>query len=284
MNQKVHMLAFFQGWLKTGHQLCRQILDKANCICQSYLEIVPQMDTLSCRVQSRKELVSFILCLTGQSVHDGWFPSIGVTNQTNLKGAWLQTFFSDQSPDFLNHLELALDIRNLVANATTVQLQLAFTRSTGTNSPAWRLSIIPWPTKRGKRYLSWARWTWSFPSWLRARMAKISKINCIRSMTLTPRTSSKLTFCLGVRRLLTMTVVISSASNYERNFFLAYQSRRRSWNHIFHVFSVAIYKQLPQLVLARLANSSMERSKLSIPCNSTPMSRTRSLFFSVSII
>ena len=78
--------------------------------------------------------------------------------------------------------------------------------------PAWRLSIIPCPTKRGSRYLSWARCTCSLPSWLLALMAKISKISCIRSMTLTPKLSSRLTFWRGVRRLLTMTVEISSAS------------------------------------------------------------------------
>lgn len=54
MNQKIHMLAFFQGRLETGHQFSRQILDKAHGICQSYLEIASQMYTLSRRIQSRK--------------------------------------------------------------------------------------------------------------------------------------------------------------------------------------------------------------------------------------
>ena len=135
MNQKVYMLAFFQGWFETGHQFSRQILDKANGICQSYLEIASQMDTLSRRIQSRKELVSLILGLASQGVHDSWFTSIGITNQTNLKGARLQTFFSDYRSIFLNHLELTFDICNLVANTTSVQFQLTLTGTTGTNTP-----------------------------------------------------------------------------------------------------------------------------------------------------
>ena len=71
MNQKIHMLAFFQGRLKTGHQLCRQILDKTHSISQSYLEIpTPNGYSLVVASQSRKELVSLILGLTGQGIHD----------------------------------------------------------------------------------------------------------------------------------------------------------------------------------------------------------------------
>src|SRR6185436_13198497 len=40
------------------------------------------------------------------------------------------------------------------------------------------------PTSRGRRYFSWASSTCSLPSRVRARRAKISRINCVRSTTL----------------------------------------------------------------------------------------------------
>ncbi len=126
-------------------------------------------------------------------------------------------------------------------------------------------------------YLSWARWTWSFPSWLRARMAKISNFNCMRSILLTPNFLSRLTFPWGLRLVDSMTVVISSAY-HKRNLFSNFSADEGLGIIFFTFLSVAIYTTTACRFFAKLANSSMERSKLSIPCNSTPISRSL-LFF-----
>ena len=50
--------------------------------------------------------------------------------------------------------------------------------------PPSRDSAVPDPTSRGSRYFSCASSTCSLPSRVRARRAKMSRISCVRSMTL----------------------------------------------------------------------------------------------------
>ena len=52
--------------------------------------------------------------------------------------------------------------------------------------PPSRDSQSPEPTSRGIRYLSCASSTWSWPSRVRARRAKMSRISCVRSRTAMP--------------------------------------------------------------------------------------------------
>ena len=49
--------------------------------------------------------------------------------------------------------------------------------------PPSRDSSRPAPTSRGSRYFSCASSTWSLPSRVRARRAKMSRISCVRSTT-----------------------------------------------------------------------------------------------------
>ena len=49
--------------------------------------------------------------------------------------------------------------------------------------PINRDMAVPLPVNFGSLYLNWASSTWTLPSLLCARLAKISKINCERSMT-----------------------------------------------------------------------------------------------------
>ena len=65
--------------------------------------------------------------------------------------------------------------------------------------PPRRDISLPWPVRRGCKYISWASSTCRRPSRVRARRAKMSRINCVRSSTLAGRASSRLRCCVGVR-------------------------------------------------------------------------------------
>ena len=78
--------------------------------------------------------------------------------------------------------------------------------------PPSRDSQSPEPTSRGIRYLSCASSTWSWPSRVRARRAKMSRISCVRSMTASPVSFSRLRSCAGLSSLSTMTRSTSSSA------------------------------------------------------------------------
>ncbi len=142
------------------------------------------MDALGCGVQGRKKFIGFDTeALTGQLIPVVDFPALVNSRSNQCEDRWFQSVFLTGFPVLFNCLELALDISNLIANAPAVQLQLTFPWPR-TNSPAWRLSMIPWPTRRGKSI--WAGPSaCNFPSWLLARMARYLK-SLHRSVTLTP--------------------------------------------------------------------------------------------------
>src|SRR5258708_4554236 len=53
------------------------------------------------------------------------------------------------------------------------------------------------PTRRGIMYLSWASSTWSLPSRVRARRAKMSRMSCVRSTTFRSSAPSRFRSCGG---------------------------------------------------------------------------------------
>ena len=63
--------------------------------------------------------------------------------------------------------------------------------------PPSRDSAAPEPTSRGSRYLSCASSTCHLPSRVRARRAKMSRISCVRSITLRSSRSSSCRSCAG---------------------------------------------------------------------------------------
>ena len=65
--------------------------------------------------------------------------------------------------------------------------------------PMSRDMAVPFPARRGRRYLSWASSTWTFPSRLWARRAKMSRMSWVRSMTLSSVASAILFCCDGDR-------------------------------------------------------------------------------------
>ena len=58
--------------------------------------------------------------------------------------------------------------------------------------PPSRDISVPMPTSRGSRYFSCASSTWSLPSRVRARLAKMSRMSCVRSTTLRSQTLAEL--------------------------------------------------------------------------------------------
>ena len=81
-----------------------------------------------------------------------------------------------------------------------------------TRPPACRDIDSPQPRRRGRRYSSWASSTWALPSREVACRAKMSRINAVRSMTLTPTTSSSSLLCEGASSESAMTVSASRRS------------------------------------------------------------------------
>ena len=79
-----------------------------------------------------------------------------------------------------------------------------------------RDSATPLPVSRGSRYSSWASSTWSLPSLLRARWAKMSRMSWVRSMTLAWIWSSRLRCWVGLRLWSKMTRSAPSSSFFGR--------------------------------------------------------------------
>ena len=78
--------------------------------------------------------------------------------------------------------------------------------------PPSRDSARPAPTSRGSRYFSCANSTWRLPSRVRARLAKMSRMSCVRSITL--RSSRLVTSrsCAGDNSLSKMTTSTSASA------------------------------------------------------------------------
>ena len=76
----------------------------------------------------------------------------------------------------------------------------------------WRTRWVHMPVSRGRRYWYWASSTWSRPSRVRARPAKMSRIRPLRSKTLVSRLSERTRIWLG----------LSSLSNTTRSQFSAF--------------------------------------------------------------
>ena len=134
MEEEVHIHGFFKSGLKGRNQLRRQVLDKTNRICQSHLKLICQMNLLGGGIQCRKEFIGLILLLVGHGIHNGGLASVGIANQANLKNSGLDAALPNSSPIFLHDFQLAFNIVNLVADAASVELQLALTWTAGANS------------------------------------------------------------------------------------------------------------------------------------------------------
>ena len=139
-----------------------------------------------------------------------------------------------------------------------------------------------WPqkrVKRGSRCCNWASSTCNFPSRVRARCAKISRISAVRSSTLQPKTFSKFRLCAGE----------SSSSNTTVS---TLWPRQKSANSRalplpmkvpasgFSSFCVPVPITSPPAVAANSANSSMDSRicQLEPDLSSRPMRNTRSVF------
>ncbi len=96
--------------------------------------------------------------------------------------------------------------------------------------PPRRESAWPCPESRGSMYFNCASSTCRRPSAVRARRAKISRINCVRSMTLIPIALSRLRCCVGVR---SWSTISTSALVRLRQFlqFLQPCRVRAAWPH-----------------------------------------------------
>ena len=83
-------------------------------------------------------------------------------------------------------------------------------------APSCRSRWVHMPIRRGSRYLYWASSTWSRPSRVRARWAKMSRIRAERSSTDTPRSSDKTLCWEGDRPLskITMSASMAWASSF----------------------------------------------------------------------
>ena len=79
--------------------------------------------------------------------------------------------------------------------------------------PPSRDSAVAEPTRRGSRYFSCASSTWSLPSRVRARRAKMSRMSCVRSTTFRSSAVSRLRSCAGVSSLSKMTVSTRASSH-----------------------------------------------------------------------
>ncbi len=140
------------------------------------------------------------------------------------------------------------------------------------------------PVRRGSRYLYCASSTWSWPSRVRARWAKMSRMRPERSSTLTPSSSDSTRICEGE----------SSLSNTARSHSFASMSSfisrtlpspRKLRGSGVGRFWISMATVSPPAVSTRAASSSMdtseERSCSSMLAAASPASTARSFLFSI---
>ena len=83
--------------------------------------------------------------------------------------------------------------------------------------PPSRDKATPAPTNRGSRYSSCASSTCNLPSRVLARVAKMSRMSCVRSSTRRSSTRSRLRSCAGLSSLLKITRSTTASSHASAN-------------------------------------------------------------------
>ncbi len=86
--------------------------------------------------------------------------------------------------------------------------------------PPSRESAVPAPTRRGSRYFNCASSTWSLPSRVRARAAKMSRMSCVRSSTFRPTASVIWRSCDGESSLSKTTTSTSVSAHDSASGFI----------------------------------------------------------------
>ena len=143
--------------------------------------------------------------------------------------------------------------------------------------PPWRESCTPRPARRGSWYRSWASSTWSLPSALTARWAKISKISIVRSMTGRSSCCSRLRIWRGES---SWSKITASAPLFRTN--SASSSSRPAPRQVAASGSGRFWVRMPALSYpaeaASSRSSSMEASISYAPV-STPASTARGVYW-----
>ena len=142
------------------------------------------------------------------------------------------------------------------------------------------ISAVPWPPRRGSKYFNCASSTCSFPSCVRARWAKISKINRVRSITLAGITFSKFFCWAGVISSSKITVwAFSSRTVWAISSIFPPPMRAAALNAFTRTWKVCATS--PPAVCARRTSSSKELvSRVSV-LRKTPTKITFSIIYIV---
>lgn len=74
-------------------------------------------------------------------------------------------------------LDVLFPVRDAIADATAIGFQFGFPGPLVPMPPPRRDIAVPFPESRGRRYLSWASSTCTFPSLVWARLAKICRMS-----------------------------------------------------------------------------------------------------------
>ncbi len=126
-------------------------------------------------------------------------------------------------------------------------------------APSWRSRCFHIPVSRGSRYLYWARATWSRPSLVRARLAKMSRIRAERSITVTPSSSVSTRCWEGERGLSKITISAPRRSTSSLT-SAALPSPMKVRGSGADLFCRTIPRQVPPAVSSRAASSSRDSS------------------------
>ena len=115
------------------------------------------------------------------------------------------------------------------------------------------------PVRRGRRYLYWASSTWSRPSFVLARCAKMSRMSAERSITATP-SSSESTLCWEGERALSRMTMSAPAASASAFTSAALPSPIKVLGSGASLFWSTVPTQTPPAVSSRADSSSIEDS------------------------
>ena len=207
----------------------RQPLDESDRVRDEQLATVGQLHLAHERVERDEQCVRRDGVVTGERVEKRRLAGVGVSDERDRRHRGLV-------PAFAQLCASPADRRRCLPERMLIRCRMRRRSVSSLVSPGPRVpmpppsreSAVPEPTSRGIRYFSCASSTCSLPSRVRARLAKMSRINCVRSSTFRSSASSRLRSCAGDSSLSKMTTSARASSHAarERDHFAAAEKRR----------------------------------------------------------
>ena len=211
VEEQVRLAGLLQRGLERGDERVRQVADEPDGVRQQDVPAASEPPALGPGVEGGEQLVLGQDAPAGQGVHQGRLAGVGVADQPDRRHVAPAGDLALAAA--LDLAELLLEVPDPLGDEPAVLFELLLAGASDADPALVAGQVGPHPLEAGQGVFELRQLDLQGgPRAELARVAKMSRITSVRSITLTPRSFSRLRVCAGPRSLSKTTRSASCAS------------------------------------------------------------------------